>query len=287
VVADRVLGEPTIGPHPVAVLGEVLSAVERQLYADKRRAGVGHAAIGFGLGWTAGRLLGSTAVATYVASSGRALTEAAAAVECALARGDIEEARRRLPALVGRDPSSLTAAGICRAVVESVAENTVDAVIAPVFWACVAGAPGALAHRAVNTMDSMVGYRTTRYRRYGWAAARLDDAAAWIPARLTVALVALCRPSAATDVIRAVRRDAPAHPSPNAGVAEAAFAGALGLRLGGPLSYPSGDEMRPYLGTGRPPERSDIGRAVALSRDVSLSAVGALAIAGAMRTARP
>src|SRR5204863_6463621 len=124
---------------------------------------------------------------------------------------------------VGRDPSELDESGVARAVVESVAENTVDAVVAPACWAAVFGAPGVLAHRAVNTLDAMVGHRSARYARFGWAAARLDDGAAWVPARLTAVLVALVRPRAARLVWQAVRRDAPAHPSPNAGVAEAAF----------------------------------------------------------------
>jgi adenosylcobinamide-phosphate synthase len=287
IVADRVLGEPTIQPHPVAVLGRALHALEGRLYADNRRSGMAHAAIGTGMGWAAGRVLGSTALATYVSVAGRALVEAAEAVDLALRAGDVEEARRLLPALVGRDPASLDVADICRAVVESVAENTVDAVVAPAFWAAIAGAPGACAHRAINTMDSMIGHRTTRYDRYGWAAAKLDDVVAWLPARLTAALVATCRPSAAGNVIRTVRRDAPAHPSPNAGVAEAAFAAALGLRLGGPTCYATGTEARPYLGDGRAAERQDIARATALSRDVALSAAGMLAMVGRIRTARP
>lgn len=286
IVADRLLGEPAINPHPIAALGKALQAVERGLYADNRRCGVAHAAIGVGIGWGAGRLLGSTTVATYVATAGRALADAAEAVNEALRSDDLERARLLLPALVGRDPNSLDAAGICRAVVESVAENTVDAVIAPAVWASLAGAPGVFAHRAVNTMDSMVGHRTTRYGRYGWAAARLDDAAAWVPARLTAALVAACRPSSAADVLRIVRRDASAHPSPNAGVAEAAFAAALGITLGGPTSYESGTESRPYLGDGRPTEAQDITRAVELSGDVALAAAAALALVGTVRMAR-
>lgn len=286
IVADQLFGEPPLQPHPVAALGRALQAVEHALYADRRSAGIGHATIGAGVGWAAGRFIKSTAAATYLAVAGRALGEAANAVDAALRHGDVAEARLLLPALVGRDPSRLDESGICRAVVESVAENTVDAVIAPAFWACLAGAPGALACRAVNTMDSMVGHRTPRYVRYGWAAARLDDATAWVPARVTAMLVAACRPGAAADVFRVIRRDAPAHPSPNAGVAEAAFAAALGVRLGGELSYGDQTETRPYLGDGRPAERPDIDRAVRLSRDVSLSAAGVLGILGAARWTR-
>ena len=283
VVADQLFGESPLRPHPVAVLGYALQGVERRLYADRRSAGIAHAAAGVGIGAASGAVIRSTVVATYLATAGRALGEAAGAVDQALAVGDLGRARGLLPALVGRDPDRLDEAQVCRAVVESVAENTVDAVVAPALWAALAGAPGVLAHRAVNTMDAMIGHRDGRYARYGWAAARLDDAAAWAPARATAALVAGCRPRAAARVVRVVRRDAPAHPSPNSGVAEAAFAAALGLRLGGESSYRGRVEHRPTLGDGRPPSRGDIARAVRLSRDVSLALAGLLAVAGLAR----
>src|SRR5690606_15478706 len=142
--------------------------------------------------------------------------------------------REALPALVGRDPTHLDASEISAAVIESLAENTVDAVIAPAFWGLIAGAPGAWSYRAVNTMDAMVGHRSDRYLRFGWSSARLDDLANLVPARLTAALVMLCRPRQTRAVTTAVRRDGRKHPSPNAGVAEAAFAAALGVQLGGP-----------------------------------------------------
>jgi adenosylcobinamide-phosphate synthase len=171
-------------------------------------------------------------------------------------------------------------AEMARAVVESVAENTVDAVVAPAFWAAVGGAPGALGYRAVNTMDAMVGHRSPRYQAYGWASARLDDAAGYVPARLTAALVAGVRPGRAADIWRAVRSQAPAHPSPNAGVAEAAFAAALGLRLGGCNRYGERVEHRPWLGQGRPAARSDIQPAVRLSDDVNWLLTAVLGAAG-------
>ena len=268
-VADRVLGEPPAPVHPVVAFGRVMRRVERSLYRDRRAAGVAHCVVGAGLGVAAGGLLGTTAVATWVAVAGRALGEAATAVGVALVDGDLDRARVLLPALVGRDPSALDEKEIARAVVESVAENTVDAVVAPALWAAVAGAPGALGYRAVNTLDAMVGHHSDRYENYGWASARLDDVAGWVPARATAALVAGVRPSAARSVWHAVRTQAPAHPSPNAGVAEAAFAAALGLRLGGENRYGDRVELRPPLGTGRPAEAGDIARAVALSGDVS------------------
>jgi len=279
VVADRLLGEPPASLHPVAGFGRAMQAVEERIYADERAAGVLHAAAGLALGALAGRTVRSTAVATWSAVAGRSLGEAATRAGDALAAGDLDRARELLPALVGRDPSQLDAKEVARAVVESVAENTVDAVVAPALWAAVAGAPGALAHRAVNTMDAMVGYRDERYQRYGWASARMDDAAAWVPARATAALVAACRPRAAALVWQTVRRDAAAHPSPNSGVAEAAFAAALGLRLGGESRYGERVELRPALGTGRPPEAADIASSVRLSHDVGLMLVAALAAA--------
>jgi adenosylcobinamide-phosphate synthase len=284
--ADTVFGEPPLRPHPVAALGGALQRIESSLYRDRRVNGVVHAALGVGLGTVAGATVHSTAIATYLAVAGRALRDAAADVDRALISGDLERARLLLPALVGRDPSKLDEKDICRAVVESVAENTVDAVVAPAWWALVAGAQGVVAHRAVNTMDAMVGHRDNRYGEYGWAAARLDDVAAWLPARMTVALVCAARPRSAGRVARIVRCDAAAHPSPNGGVAEAAFAAALDLRLGGLNSYCERTELRPGLGDGRPPDRRDIARANRLSRDVTLVLIGALAGLGVARSVR-
>ncbi len=189
---------------------------------------------------------------------------------------DLPQARRFLPALVGRDPARLDAAEISRAVVESLAENTVDALVAPVFWA-------ASSVRRELWLSS--GQHHGRLRRlsqrplspaYGWASARLDDLANFIPARLTAALVIAVRPRAARAVWRAVRQHAPFHPSPNSGVAEAAFAAALGLRLGGVNTYGSRTERRPQLGAGRAPQAGDILAAAALSRDVTFTLIASL-----------
>ena len=245
-------------------------------------------------GWRSGSVVvaeragGARAVtaATALASSGRMLRTSALAVGRALEAGDLLQARALLPTLVGRDPSELDAAEISRAVVESVAENTVDAVTAPALWAAVAGVAGVFGHRAVNTLDAMVGHRSTRYARFGWASARLDDAAAWLPARLTALAVAAVRPHRAGAVVRAVRGQAPAHPSPNAGVAEAAFAAALGRRLGGVNRYGERVEERPPLGWGPPPAATDIARAVRLSADVTI-AVGLTLIGLGLLPRRP
>jgi adenosylcobinamide-phosphate synthase len=159
--------------------------------------------------------------------------------------------------------------------VESVAENTADAAVAPLFWGAVAGLPGLLGYRAVNTLDAMVGHRSPRYERFGWAAARADDVATWLPARITAALTVACAPPTGGSAGRALRtwwRDGAAHPSPNAGRCEAAVAGALGVRLGGRNAYGSRIEDRPVLGDGPRPTATDVGRAVRLSRAVWVAA---------------
>ena len=291
VLLDRALGEPPESvPHPVVVFGSFMLAVEHRLWRDRatprsaRAAGMLHAAVGVGIGVGAGAIAGgsapSTAATTYVAVAGRLLHHTALDIARAIDTGDLDRARSLLPALVGRDPAALDEEGIVRAVVESVAENTVDAIVAPALWAAILGGAGALGYRAVNTLDSMVGHRSERYLSYGWASARVDDVAGWIPARATAALVASVRPAAARDVWRSVRRDAPAHPSPNAGVAEAAFAAALGLRLGGVSRYEERVEERPPLGDGRAPDRHDVHRAVRLSQDVTLALAAVLVAAG-------
>uniref|UniRef100_UPI003899A998 CobD/CbiB family cobalamin biosynthesis protein n=1 Tax=Mycobacterium sp. HUMS_1102779 TaxID=3383487 RepID=UPI003899A998 len=205
-----------------------------------------------------------------------------------LERGDIDAARRLLPSLCGRDPAALDRAGLTRAALESVAENTSDAAVAPLLWAAAGGMPAVLVYRGINTLDSMIGYRSPRYARFGWAAARLDDAANYGAARATAALVVACAPlvgGSPAGAVRAWRRDAAAHPSPNAGVVEAAFAGALGVRLGGPTRYRHELELRPTLGDGRTPGVADLRRAVALSAVVQ--AVAALLAAGLSYPRRP
>jgi adenosylcobinamide-phosphate synthase len=277
---DRMAGEPPLPArlHPVAVFGSGVAALERRLYDDRLGPGAALAATGVGAAALAGAALHSPVAASYLSASGRGLHEAALAVAGALDDGDLDGARSSLTSLVGRDPSHLDEAAIARAVVESVAENTTDAVVAPALWTVAAGPVGAFVHRAGDTLDSMVGYRDDRYRRFGTASARLDDALAWVPARATAALVALARPRRAAAVARTVRRDAGRHPSPNAGVAEAAFAAALNLRLGGGENrYGGHTEARPPLGEGRAPGRADVRAAVALSRDVTWVLAGLLA----------
>lgn len=280
IALDRVVPEPPGAVHPVVLFGVVMTGLERRIHRDAKAAGLVHAGAGLALGLAAGAFVRSTALATSSAVAGRGLAEAAADVERSLRDEDLVQARALLPALVGRDPSALGTDDVARAVVESVAENTVDAVVAPALWGAVGGAPGALGYRAANTLDSMVGHRSPRYANYGWASARLDDLLAWVPARLTAVFVVLVRPMSARAVWQAVRHQAPAHPSPNAGVAEAAFAAALGVRLGGVNQYGERHETRSALGSGRPVGVDDIGAAVRLSSDVSAALAVTLAVVG-------
>jgi adenosylcobinamide-phosphate synthase len=287
-LGDLLLGDPRRG-HPVAVFGRAAAAVERGLWRDHRGWGALHTVVCAGgataLGAVAARAvrrspaasIALTATATWAVVGGTSLVREARAVGRALEAGDVDAARARLPHLCGRDPQALDAAGIARAVVESVAENTSDAVVGALVWGAVAGVPGLLGFRAVNTLDAMVGHRSPRHLRYGWASARLDDLAGAPGARLTAVLAAVAGPDP-RGAVRAWRADASRHPSPNAGPVEASFAGALGVRLGGTLSYAGRVEHRPVLnGTGRAVRTDDIERAARLSRRVSWLALGVCA----------
>jgi adenosylcobinamide-phosphate synthase len=269
IVLDRLFEEPSNSVHPVAYFGRAMNDFEQRHYRDDKLRGGFHTARGVMLALAAARILRSTAVATGLAIGGSALHRAANDVSDALDRGDIERARSLLRTLAGRDASDLDEFEIARAAIESVAENTVDAIVAPALFGAVAGAAGALGYRAINTMDAMVGHRSPRYVNYGWASARLDDIANWVPARCTAALVTIVRPRFKREIWIAVTEQAPSHPSPNSGVVEAAFAAALGLQLGGRNIYQKRIEDRPALGSGRSATSSDIFRAVQLSRDVT------------------
>lgn len=279
--ADLLLGDPARG-HPVAGFGRLAQALERAIYAPNRARGVAYAALLVGAAAAAGEALARSplgrrpalAALTYIALGGRSLACAATRIADALDRDDLAAAHSALPTLAGRDPDGLDAREICRAVVESVAENTTDAVVGVLFWGALAGPAGVAAYRAANTLDAMVGHRSPRYESFGWAAARLDDALSWPPARLTAAATAACAPLVSGSpraTWRILRRDGGAHPSPNAGRAEAAFAGALDVTLGGPLSYGGRPERRPTLGDGAAPTTADIRRANRLAAAVGLA----------------
>lgn len=278
---DRMFGDPT-RYHPVAGMGIAAGRLENVLYRDSRWAGtmftltcVGVVTGAGMMGRRTGVLL--TALITWATLGGTSLTSVGERLADSLAVDDLEGARELIPSLCGRDPNSLDADGMARAALESVAENTSDATVGPLVWGAIAGIPGLLAYRMINTLDAMVGYRNSRYSNFGWASARLDDVANFLPARLTALLVVALgdnRAGAAT----AVRRDASAHPSPNAGVVEASFAGALGVELGGVTVYRHRTEIRPTLGDGRAPTGRDLYRAAALSRRVQIGALATVAV---------
>jgi adenosylcobinamide-phosphate synthase len=286
--ADRLLGDPRRW-HPVAGFGRVAAALEQRWYADSRGRGTLHVAALVGGAALAGRRAGAgtlvTAAATWVVLGGRSLDREAAAVQALLDEGRLTDARQRLTHLVGRDPTHLDESEVARAVVESMAENTSDAVVAPLVWGALLGPAGLLGHRAANTLDAMVGHRSARYERFGWAAARLDDLLNLPGSRLAAGLTVLLGPDPA-GAARAWRRDAAAHPSPNAGPVEAAFAGALGVRLGGSNTYGDRVEHRATLGVGAGPGRHDVLRARRLAGRVDVAALIVLLPIAARRRRR-
>lgn len=299
-LADLLFADPGAG-HPVAGFGRLASWLEGITYRDGRSAGTLHTVLlaggtvlaGAALQRAAGGGVGRTvliAAGTWTALGGTTLARTGTAMAELLSADDLSGARELLPSLCGRDPDSLDGAGLVRAACESVAENTSDAAVAPVLWAAVAGLPGVLGYRAINTLDAMIGHRSPRYLRFGWAAARLDDLANYPAARLSAVLTAVCAPLVGGSPgrsIRAWRRDAARHPSPNAGAVEAAFAGALDVRLGGPTQYRHELEIRPTLGDGRTPDVEDLRRAVRLSSLVQFAAVSlAVAVMAGGRSGR-
>ncbi len=266
---DRIVGDPKAIPHPVVGIGRFILFLETRL----NRPGLNRvparllgaltvlAVVGVSYGATWGILkLASTVpwlfwplqlwlMGTTIAWKG--LHRAGLEIFQSLSRGDLAKARRQVGMIVGRDTTDLPKPELIRATVESVAENTVDGVMAPLLFGLAGGAPLAMAYRAVNTLDSMLGYKNERYLHFGWAAARLDDLANWIPARLTAVLMALAAWLMRMNGLRALRiawRDAAKHPSPNGGWPEAVVAGALGVRLGGFNRYHGVISFREYLG---------------------------------------
>jgi adenosylcobinamide-phosphate synthase len=295
---DRLLGDPQRF-HPVAGFGEVAGALEQRLYADNRARGAAYTAALVGgaatLGMVAERLCHRhpsvrtlvTTTATWAVLGGRSLEREALAVHTLLVANDLPTARLQLRRLVGRDTSELDTSGISRAVIESVAENTSDAVVAPLVWGALAGMPGLLAYRAANTLDAMVGHHNARYEHFGWASARFDDLMNLPGSRLAGLLTLAARPTRASAAWRAWHRDASRHPSPNAGVLEAAFAGALGIHLGGTNRYyGSRIERRAIMGDGPAAQPGHIAGAVRLAHRVNVSATLIAAMGAYVRTRR-
>lgn len=292
--ADLVLGDPD-RCHPVAGFGALAAGIERKAYAPTRLRGAAVAsALVLGAA-AAGELLARLAPAdaalaavTWMALGGRSLRREAVAVAGFVERGDLPAARLRLRSLCGRDATELDADALRRAIIESLAENTADAVVGALLWGALLGPAGVAGYRAANTLDAMFGHRSERYVAFGWAAARLDDALNWPVSRLAALLATVLSPlvNGSPAAARAVwRRDAAAHPSPNAGQVESAFAGALGVELGGALSYGGAREERARLGMGcRVPTHADVQRAVRLS--FLVGSAGALLSAAARAGAR-
>lgn len=291
VAADAVLGDPT-QHHPVAWFGTWASAVERRTYADDTARGAVFATAAvapvIALGVIAERAtrrhavlhIAATAVATWAVLGARSLSQEGEAMADHLDADDLAAARERITHLCGRDPEQLDEPELARAAVESMAENTADAAVASLFWGAAAGIPGMLAHRAVNTLDAMVGHLNPRYRHFGTASARLDDALDYLPARATGALAAALAPAVGGSTAttwRILRRDARKHPSPNGGWCEAAWAGALGVQLGGTNVYASRVEERGLLGDGPRPGAAEVRKAARLVTLVTATAAGIVA----------
>ncbi len=289
-VVDALIGDPGSlwkrTPHPVVMLGWAIDRLDAALNDERRSdtlrrtAGVlaivvlvaGSAALGWliqqvlnalPLGWTVEAIVASVFIAQ------RSLYEHVARVQQAFASGGLNEARGAVSAIVGRDPQALDEAGVCRAAIETTAENFSDGVVAPALWFALLGLSGLLAYKAINTADSMIGHLTERHRAFGWAAARLDDLVNLAPARLSALLLALVAPVTGGSIAGSVRvalRDAKKHRSPNAGWPESAMAAALGVALAGPRVYPERTVDDPFVNAlGRKDARpDDIGRALRL-----------------------
>ena len=307
VVADAVLGDPR-RYHPVAGFGRAAQVLERRLHADAVAPGAVYTALLVGGPWllgraaeraTAGRPVLRTAVtaaATWAVLGGTSLAREGmvmaglldAAEQAAPPAEALAAARARLSHLCARDPAAMSTADLARATVESLAENSSDAAVAPLLWGAAVGVPGLLAYRAANTLDAMVGYTTPRHLRFGRVAARLDDVLNLVPARVTGLLTVAAAPvvgGSVTSGWRVLRHDGARHPSPNAGRPEAATAGVLGVALGGENVYHGRVERRPVMGVGgRAPRADDVRRAGVLGRAVvaqgAVLAVAAAAVLG-------
>ncbi len=280
--------------HPVTWIGRLIDRLDQWLNLEgasdqeRRTAGIAAAAVtivaaalaGMILQWILPGGLAGVILCGLVAwplIAARSLHDHVRAVARPLAAGDLQGARAAVAQIVGRDPARLDSAGVTRATIESLAENASDGVIAPLFWGALLGLPGIAAYKAINTLDSMIGHRTPRHQAFGWASARIDDLANWLPARLTGLMIAAVS-GAPRAGLGLMLRDAPRHRSPNAGWPEAAMAAALGVRLSGPRTYADHVADEPWVNeTARDPEAADIDRALGLSRTALILAAVLLA----------
>ena len=293
---DAAAGDPRFLPHPVVAMGRAITFFEslfRKAFGNTVAAGLWFALFLIGTTWGITFLTVKAALAIdpllgilvqtvllFFCFSGKSLAQAAGKVKTALDNDGIEGGRKKVAMIVGREVEHLDTTGVVKAAVETVAENFVDGFLSPLFFAVVGGAPLAMAYKMVNTLDSMVGYKNEKYLLFGRAAARIDDLANYIPARLSLVVISLAAAlldkkrgkNAFTTGIRQGRR----HTSPNAGYPEAAFAGALGIRLGGPNHYHGRLVEKPCIGTGfRDPATNSIKMACDLMLLSSLVAVAA------------
>ncbi len=284
-LVERVIGYPRwllarVG-HPVMWMGSLIDALDRRWNrgSPRRQRIMGAAMLALLVGASVGvaallqhlllQSLWLWPILVLAATTGlaqRSLADHVEAVAVPLAIGDLEGARRAVAMIVGRDVAGLDEAGIATAAIESLAESFGDGIVTPACWLAVAGLPGLAAAKAINTADSMVGHRDARYRSFGWASARADDALNYVPARLSGALLVLAAGRGWRAAWRVMRRDARGHASPNAGWPEAAMAGALGRRLGGPVSYDGEPALRANMGDGPRPDARDLARALMIWR---------------------
>jgi adenosylcobinamide-phosphate synthase len=300
-IIDFLVGDPPSMPHPVRAIGAYISWFERHAQklvksdAAKRAAGVLLLITTVGLSWFSAWYILGLAVKInsyvylllniyimYTCIAARCLSKEGDGIYQVLASGDIEKGRQLLSMIVGRDTESLDESGITRGAVETIAENTSDGVIAPLFYMFIGGAPLALAYKAVNTLDSMVGYKNERYLYIGWASALFDDIANYIPARLTGLLMTAVSILLGLDYRnswRILRRDSRNHSSPNSGYPESATAGALGVQLGGTNYYFGKPVVKPTIGDpSRPLVYKDIKSAARLMYASSVLAIALFSI---------
>lgn len=276
VLADQVFGDPR-RHHPLVLFGRASSALERVLnrYSAQPRSGRASGVLALMLlvlppvalaAWLRTTHIGPLVdvVLLWFAIGAHSLELHAERVRRALQQRRLSQARHRVSWLVSRDTETMDATDVARATTESVLENGNDAIFAPLFWFLIAGAPGVLAFRLINTLDAMWGYRTPQYNYFGWAAARLDDLLGWLPARLTATSYAMLGRTG--EALRCWREQAHQLDSPNAGPVMVSGAGALNICLGGPASYHGAIKSKPWFGSGAAPRADDIGRANRLVR---------------------
>ena len=268
---DRFFGDPANLPHPIVYFGKAIAALEKRFNCGTGRrvkgalVAIALVALVFGASWllihyafrfSYGLGLALSIIGVFFCLAGKTLSDEVRMVFEAVDES-LEKGRTQVGRIVGRDTSELSAQEIRTAALETLAENLSDGVVAPLFWCALLGIPGMLAYKMVNTLDSMIGYRNERYREFGCFAARLDDVANWIPARITALLMALVAPKRDSqgrktrsfgELLRFIRRYGSQHLSPNSGYPEAALAGILDCRFGGPHNYFGEEVYKPYIG---------------------------------------